>query len=236
METSTIIDVNFDFRSDTPIKKDPDTSSPSLRRYHKILWSKPLPNGDFFELDDTTPGAYLHHQSALGEFFLASDAVIPTFRKEPRLFHILNAIPVDEREDFMRIGYTIGGMMIFPGNRINHKMTINGARGFHPRIKDRFDLTVECIRRHYSKERSPLRDPLDRYAEFFSLFSDFHGYVDFFLLQDLVNDDCTTVKFFMPFDDFRTGPVPGSAGAYRAYRELAMEFIKLRNNRILDLF
>ena len=53
-------------------------------------------------------------------------------------------------------------MMIFPGNRIGRKMTINGARGFHPRIKDRFDLTVECIRRHYRKENSPLSDTLAR--------------------------------------------------------------------------
>jgi len=34
-----------------------------------------------------------------------------------------------------RIGYTIGGMMVFPGNRLGRKMTINVARGFHPRIK-----------------------------------------------------------------------------------------------------
>ncbi|WP_113903400.1 DUF6994 family protein [Brevibacterium celere] len=36
--------------------------------------------------------------------------------------------------------------------------TINGARGLHPRIVDRFDLTLECIRRHYRGEPSPLAD------------------------------------------------------------------------------
>ena len=36
---------------------------------------------------------------------------------------------------------------LFPGNQIGRKMTINAARGCHPRINDRFDLTVECIRR-----------------------------------------------------------------------------------------
>jgi hypothetical protein len=64
----------------------------------------------------------------------------------------------------MGIGYTIGGMMLFPGNRIGRQMTINGARGFHPRIKDRFDLTVECIRRHYLNVDSPLSATLARYA------------------------------------------------------------------------
>lgn len=76
--------------------------------------------------------------------------------------------------------------MLFPGNRINGKMTINGARGFHPQIKDRFDLTVECIRRHYLKEANPLSKTLERYADYFRLFDDFQGFVDFFLLQDLV--------------------------------------------------
>ncbi len=34
-----------------------------------------------FDLDTTTSGAYLHHRSDLGEFFLASDSVIPTFTR-----------------------------------------------------------------------------------------------------------------------------------------------------------
>ncbi|MCG8654879.1 hypothetical protein [Yimella sp. NH-Cas1] len=36
---------------------------------------------------------------------------------------------------------------MFPANPIGGKVTINGAKGFHPRIKDRSDLTLECIRR-----------------------------------------------------------------------------------------
>ena len=79
--------------------------------------------------------------------------------------------------------------MVFPAQRVDRKMTINGARAFHPRIKDRFDLTLECIRRHYLDEPSPLSDVLARYADFFGLFGDFAGYVDFFHLQDLVNED-----------------------------------------------
>ena len=93
-------------------------------------------------------------------------------------------------------------------------MTINGARGFHPRIKDRFDLTLECIRRHYLDEPSPLSDTLARYADFFGLFGDFAGYVDFFHLQDLVNEVTSTVKFFMPFEDFTASPLPGTLDVY----------------------
>jgi len=235
MDMRRHIDITFDFRSDTPPGRDPDVFSPTLRRYHKRLWSKPLPSGAVFELDDTSPHVYLlHHRSELGEFFLSSDAVIPAFSREHRIAHIINQIPVAEREAFNSKGYTIGGMMVFPGNRIGRKMTINGARGFHPRIKDRFDLTVECIRRHYLNERSPLSDTLARYADFFGLFGDFRGYVEFFLLQDLVSEDCSVVRFFMPFQDFNTSPLPASMDAYRAYRQLAVDFIEARNHRILE--
>ena len=104
--------------------------------------------------------------------------------------------------------------MVFPGNQVDRKMTINGPRGFHPRIKDRFDLTLECIRRHYLDEPSPLSDTLARYADFFGLFGDFAGYVDFFLLQDLVNEVTLTVRFFLPFEGFTASPLPGTLDAY----------------------
>ena len=195
------IDITFDFRSDTPPGKDPDALSPTLRRYHQLLWSKPLPSGAPFELDVTTPGTYLHHRSELGEFGLSSDAVIPSFSRASELAHIIGQIPEVETEAFNRLGYTIGGMMVFPCYRVDRKMTINGGRGFHPRIRDRFDLTLECIRRHYLDEPSPLSATLARYADFFGLFGDFAGYVDFFHLQDLVNEVTPTVKFSMPFED-----------------------------------
>ena len=41
------IDITFDMRTDAN-GGDPDTTSPTLRRYHKLLWSRPLPNGADF--------------------------------------------------------------------------------------------------------------------------------------------------------------------------------------------
>jgi hypothetical protein len=226
-----LIDVTFDFRSDTPgygmPGVDPDKSSPTLRRYHQFLWSKPFPSGAPFELDVTTPGAYLHHLSGLGEFRLSSDAVVPTLRKKLKLSE-------EEVEEFNRIGYTIGGMMIWPGNQIGGAMTINQARGCDWAIADRFDLTVECIRRYYlGQPSSPVLGPaLARYPEFFALFGDFAGFVDFFLLQDLVDEDTSTVKIFTPFEDFTASPLPGTPDAYSRYRQRAIEFIESRNRRI----
>ena len=40
-------------------------------------------------------------------------------------------------------------------------------------IADPFDLTLECIRRHYLGETSPLAETLRRYEQFFALFEDF---------------------------------------------------------------
>jgi hypothetical protein len=232
MGLAEAIDITFDFRSDTPPGRDPDARSPTLRRYHKFLWSKPLPSGAPFELDATTPDTYLHHLSKLGEFSLSSDAVIPTFSRARQLAPIIDQITDVQRGEFQYIGYTIGGMMVFPRNPVGGKMTINQARGCHPRIRDRFDLTLECIRRHYLDEPSPLRDTLARYADFFGLFGDFEGYVDFFHLQDLVNEVTPTIKFSLPFEDFTTSPLPVTLDAYLMYSQRAIEFIESRNRRI----
>lgn len=113
-------------------------------------------------------------------------------------------------------------------------MTLNGARGCDSRIADRFDLTIECIRRHYLGESSPLGDTLARYADFFDLFGGFAGYVDFFHLGDLVDEATSTVKFFTPFEDFTAPPLPGTLDAYLGYRQHAAEFVESRNRRIAD--
>ena len=111
-----MIDTTFDFRSDTPRGKDPDTWSPTLCRYHKALWSKPLPSGDVFHLDDEGPPYYLRHRSRLGRFCLSSDTVVPTFKKRT-----IEGVAKDEM-NFGGLGYTIGGMMVFPAIQIDVKV------------------------------------------------------------------------------------------------------------------
>lgn len=225
-----VIDTTFDFRTDAG-GKDPDSRSPTLRRYHRLLWSKMLPTGEPFELVQTTPRAYLHHRSDLGEFWLASDSVIPSFKSWVVAGPVLEQLDEGELESFRTIGYTIGGMMVFPGNRIDNKWTINMARGMSHKIADRMDLTLECIRRHYAGHPSPMQTVLSRYNAFFHLFEDLSGYVDFFLLQDLVND-AGPVRFFLPFDDFRTPAIPRDLSTYREYRQRSEEFVVARNRRI----
>ncbi len=229
-----LIEINFDFRTDTPEGRDPDAHSPALRAYHKYLWSKALPSGTIFTLDDTTPWAYLHHRSERGEFYLSSDTGNSSFRNMSRIAHIRSQIPDDEMSRFRTIMYSIGNMVIFPGRQIGGKWTINQARGCNRHVGDRSDLTLECIRLQYCSQPNPLAVPLQRYADFFGLFENFAGYVDFFLLNDMVTADYSAVKFFLPFIGFgRQSPHPDSVDAFRTYLQEATQFIAARNSRIL---
>jgi hypothetical protein len=222
------IDVTLDHRLDAG-GKDPDCSSASLREYHRVLWSKQLPSGEVFELqpDDKK---YLVHDSKLGRFELSSDSISNSMRARKSMVSIIEQISSQDLDAFQGIGATIGGYTLFPSNPVNGQNTINVQRGFNRAISDRFDLTLECIRRHYAGENSPLTDCLQNYADFFSLFETFEGYVDFFLLQDLVADG--VVKYFLPFDNFKTPAQSNSLADYRIYMANSMRFTAERNARI----
>ena len=226
-----LIDINFNFYSDTPQGKDPDSHSPTLRKYHRILWSKTLPGGTLFDLNLNTP-KLLHHISDLGEFFLSSDSVGHTYRNVKRMSPIIDQVDPKELNSFFSICSTIGAYVIFPSKKINNKLTINSARGLNHKIQDRFDLTLECIRRFYLKQTSPLSETLDRYFSFFDLFHDFKGYVDFFLLQDLVHQNYLTINFWKPFDSFAASPLPKDVTEYYVYKKNLIEFIDKRNQRL----
>ena len=226
------IDTEYDVRLDAN-GKDPDLHSPTLRSYHKFLWSKQLPSGRVFELEGLAKGYYLRHSSDLGEFRVGSDSVMQTFSSWDSLRNLTSQLDRNEQAHFVYQASTIGATIIFPSNRIEGKTTINAARGFSRRIADRFDLTLECIRRHYQGGSSPLEVVLHRYETFFKLFVDFSGYVDFFLLQDLVTDR-GDVLFFTDFHDFQVDGTPRSVAEYLTFRERSLSFIEARNSRIRD--
>lgn len=84
-----------------------------------------------------------------------------------------------------------------------------------------------------SPQPSPLSTTLARYSAFFDLFDDFPGYVNFFLLRDIVTADFSAVTYFLPFQSFDDDPVPSTLESYRSYKRLAMAFIEARNRRIV---
>lgn len=223
-----MIDTSLDLRSDA--SGDADTYSPTMRRYHRLLWSKPLPGGKRFDLEEAgrKGSYYLVHSSELGDFKLSSDAITTRLLKQAK--RVVAQIPPENMPHHR--GYTIGSALLFPKDPRPGSMTINRARGMNRKISDRFDLTLECIRRHYLGEDSPLASTLRCYADFFALFQDFDGYTNFWLLQDLVEDE--QVRFWLPFDDFTSPAVPWDVDSYLGYSKGREDFITARNLRIDD--
>ena len=132
------------------------------------------------------PPYYFSHSSEAGDFVLSSDAFIPAYTRYGVPKPVLEQFSAAEHDHFNAIGYTIGGLILWPANSIDRKWTINQARGcLRSSIGDRMDLTLESIRRHYRDAWSPLADVLARCRDFFAAFEDFRGYVDFWLLQDI---------------------------------------------------
>lgn len=191
-----------------------------------------MPSGALFDLRDDKPGYYLYHNSTLGKFSLGSDAITHSYKNQIKKKWLTTQIPKEVQELF-DLGSTIGAYLIFPNNKVDRKHTINQARGILRIIDDRFDLTLECIRRFYISEPSPLEDVLRRYASFFQLFETFKGYVEFFLLNDLV-DERGNVKFYLPFDEFQSPPQFKDVEDYLVYKNRVESFIESRNRRIED--
>ena len=106
------VDTDYDFRTDAN-HGDVDKYSATLRKYHKILWSKPLPDGNMFTLDDSIKNCYLYYKTDSQEFFLSSDSIVHTYSKWKRTENIIKQIPEDEISNFLRIAHTIGGYIIF---------------------------------------------------------------------------------------------------------------------------
>ena len=227
-----IIDTNFDFHSDSK-GGDPDIYCPTLKKYHQILWNKPLPNGKLLELDKKKR-AYIYHKSELGEFFLGSDAITNSYKHHKSKYWLTKGLEKDI-EELYKAGATIGAYIIFPNKKINGMQTINQVRGINKFIDDRFDLTLHCIKLYYENKESPLYITLKIYESFFKLFETFHGYINFFLLNDLV-DDKYNIKFFLPFSNFKIKPILSNEEEYLTYKNNALTFIKLRNQRIINYF
>jgi hypothetical protein len=224
------IDITFNFYSDSN-GGDPDLKSPTLRKYHKILWSKPLPNGDILNLDTFPASQYLTFQSNNFTFSLGSDAIVHSYKNQARKQWLIQQMPSEVVDELRNLGSTIGGYIIFPNKKINDMFTINQARGVNKYIDDRFDLTLECIRLFYLGQPSPLYDTFLRYNHFFELFKSFEGYIDFFLLNDIV-DSNYKVKFYLPYNGFNSPPVISNVDEYLTYKNHVMNFVNERNQRI----
>jgi hypothetical protein len=166
--------------------------------------------GDYWFGCDSITASFLHWRFPLKDYV---EKTIPNFK--------------EFKESYWHRTYTIGGSIIFP----LQKWSMNQARGCSLRICDRWDLTLECIRRFYNGEPTPLDKALEKSGDFFKLFVNFKGYVDFFLLQDCVDDDYY-VKFNLHTSLFETMPMPKSMEEYMSWINSQLDFVAKRNKRI----
>lgn len=236
------VDTSFDYQTDTPPGKDPDSKSKQLRADHELLWTKKLCSGDVFAptASSAGPNEYLIYTDASGaRHCYGSDAITASYTRWMRPKALVAAIAGlndEQRARYLNPPYTIGSAMIWPVRK-QDRPTINQARGTRSRIADRIDLTLECIRRHYAGEPvSPLADVINAYADFFALFGEreagFRCFVDFFHFQDLVTPDYKEIRFFLPFDNFARPGTPATTEEYVAYRENVLDFIEKRGQRM----
>ena len=240
------IDINFDFTSDTPrywdgfweddlffgkFNNDPDSASKTMKLYHKVLYSRILPNGKRMCLKIGTNSEYL----VWDDFKFGSDSIIVSFRYKKYRYmieQVANSMPNWQAymESYIKKSYTVGGEIIFP----KYKGGINQTRGCNQYICDRWDLTLECIRRYYIGETSPLYTVLHKNKSFFDLFIDFRGYVDYFFLQDCVSEDYDSVVFWIGSGEFEKYPFPKTVSEYLDWITKELEFVNKRNNRIRE--
>ena len=96
-----MIDVAFDFTTDTPKGKDPDTYSPTLCTYHQALWSKDLPNGEHMTLEATRAPFSLKWK----DFNLSSDSIIVemNYVKNKKVIDQVNSILDDADAYFEKL-------------------------------------------------------------------------------------------------------------------------------------
>ena len=104
-------------------------------------------------------------------------------------------------------------------------------------ISDRWDLTLECIKRYYEQPENdnyafnPLWKTIKRSESFFKLFVDFNGYIEFFFLQDFIDKDGNVIRFMPDYFDTNGNftkkyPVPQTAKEYLKNIEIQKEIVK----------
>ena len=223
-------------------EKDPDKYSKGLGEAHCTLWSsknklKNLQWTPYNKLITVIDGV---------EFIFTPDSITNSFKDSDRLVKgcgkkekevIKNYSQNVQRliKEYVDTDYTIGSSIIFPIsiNGESIKYTMNIARGMSAKVHDRIDYTLECIKRYYEKtDDNPLIKAIEKSGAFFKLFNSFKEYVDFFFMNDLI-DESGNVIGFTGLIDFNN-PFPKTSEEYMTYLKNTMSFVEKRNRRIQE--
>lgn len=222
---------------------DPDAVCEELREMHYRLYNRydshivrpfsfekkyPLlsPNGQYF---------YLYEANGNNRF--GSDTMNSLYLYYEALQNIRYEMikcgrnPESEMENSRRnIIYRPGNFIIFP--KKDKKVSINVARGnYRGKIKDRFDLTLDCIKKQYESRDNSLSWILQEYwDEFFGRFYDFNEYVHFFMLEDYLDEKNEVIRLI----DNEEHILPKTLEEYDEYIKRISSIIDKRTQKILN--
>ena len=226
-----LFDVKYQFHQckKNNMKFDVDLHCRKIYEYHQKLWQKKLPNGANLDLQIKYKGGSFFLLNNKSGIRFGSDSILHTYRhfKKGYIREVIEKFNVEKLNKFYEEITSIGGYIIFP----KHINSLNQRRGTHALVKDRFDITLDSIRKYYQKDKSdyPLKKVIEKDGEFFSWFLTFKSYVSFFHLEDLVNPKTEEIIFFL-----EDKPLPISKEGYLAYKDKVLLFLKNRNKRIKD--
>lgn len=233
------LDIKKRLNEKVPDNADPDRDSKELKEYHRVLWSNRELFSKPFKLINGAANKLIYENGDLIIVF-SPDSITNSFYRHKRRKKLIDQYCEEDNEirdlldDYFKTDYVIGSSIIFPVsiNGISIQKTLNIKRGISRYIRDRFDLTLECIRRYYdvSDRESPLLDDIEKNRPFFDLFHDFKTYVDFFFLNDLVDDNYNVISFTKRIDFEHA--YPEDIYEYKMYLKNMMDFYIARNERI----
>ena len=228
-------------------KQDPDKLSKSLKEYHLCLFSNRKMNSGSFTFEPGKLNEMIFNNGKVKITF-TPDSITHAFQYSNRKWNgtteketVADYCERDAGikklvEEYNAIDYTIGSSIVFPTkiNDVSIGWTLNRARGVLYAVHDRIDHTLECIRMYYDNEteNNPLADCLIKNKPFLDLYDGFKEFVDFFMLNDLVDENykvkgyCGRINFNSPF--------PKTPEEYKEYMKSTNDFIKARNKRIDD--
>lgn len=235
------VDININYKKLLNNNLDPDKYCKELGETHCILWSSKKTLGILKWNSLNKLKSFINGI----EFIFTPDSIVNSFYNSKRIIkgkgikesdwiRSLSKMTQDIIKDYRNIDYTIGSSIIFPIS-INGKSigwTMNKARGCSSKIHDRFDYTLECIKRYYEENiDNPLQSAIEKSSLFFNLFKSFNEYVDFFFLNDLVDEKGNVISFTDKIDF--SSPFPKTEEEYIKYLDNTIRFVNKRNERIL---
>ena len=249
---------NIDIRTSEKIYNnaglpDPDAFSEILYDYFAEIWNLNYPNSKVKKIWNGNAWELIGIKDNF--LRLGTDSIMSIYWHRFNMREFIIKLIEGKKYDFqifireyLKKANTIGGFVLFP----RHIQSINQRRGTNSQIDDRFDLTLECIKRYYTnREKSetesnynPLSSVLKNDATFFDMFgkgeAGFKNYAEFFCLNEswVENGQVLNLMNNEPLDnwDFKKEPLPQNLEEWWwKFYENIMSRLDARNEQIKNL-